>query len=58
MNEQLKPYPFCGNKNPQTVVDDETEALFGVCCFQCAAQIAATFELRDDAENAWNRRMP
>ena len=52
----LKPCPFCGNKNPQTVVDDETETKFGVCCFKCEAQISATFEERDEAEVAWNRR--
>lgn len=56
MSNKLKPCPFCGNKNPQTVVDDETETLFGVCCFKCAAQISATFEDRGDAEGAWNRR--
>lgn len=54
--QQLKPCPFCGNENPQVVVDDKTETLFGVCCFKCAAHIDAVFEERDAAESALNRR--
>ena len=53
---ELKPCPFCGNIEPLVVVDDETEMLFGVCCFKCEAAIKAVFAERKEAVDAWNRR--
>jgi len=52
---RLKPCPFCG-KTPQTVVDDETEELFGVKCFGCGGMIDAEKKTLYDAIKAWNRR--
>jgi Lar family restriction alleviation protein len=54
--EKLKKCPFCGNKGPMIVVDDETENFFGVCCFKCEANVNAVFETMQDAVKAWNRR--
>jgi len=57
MENELKPCPFCGNIDPLVVMDDETETLFGICCFKCEAAIKAVFVERKDAEDAWNRRV-
>lgn len=54
--DKLKPCPFCGSIEPLVVVDDETEMLFGVCCFKCEAAINAVFVERKEAVDAWNRR--
>lgn len=52
---ELKPCPFCG-RNAVTVVDDATEEMFGVKCFNCGGMIDAKKETLDEAIEAWNRR--
>lgn len=52
---KIKNCPFCG-KYPQTVVDDETEELFGVKCFNCGGSIFPEKTTLDEAIEAWNRR--
>lgn len=54
MNE-LKRCPFCGGE-AVSVVDDETESLFGIKCFSCGGAIDAEKEDLDEAIEAWNRR--
>lgn len=54
---ELKPRPFCGNIESLVIVDDETEDLFGVCCFKCEAAIKAVFVKRKEAVDVWNRRI-
>ena len=44
-------------KHPVTVVDDATEAKFGVKCFNCGGMIDAEKETLDEAVEAWNRRV-
>lgn len=53
--DKLKCCPFCGG-NAVTIVDDETETLFGVKCFHCGGCIDAEKETLDEAIEAWNRR--
>lgn len=56
MSEQkLKPCPFCGGE-AVPVVDDETETMFGIKCFDCGGSIYPEKESLDEAMGAWNRR--
>lgn len=52
---KLKPCPFCGGE-AVTVVDDETETMFGVKCFACGGSIYPEKEFLNEAIEAWNRR--
>ena len=63
--EELKPCPFCGNKNPSlerqawnVPTDDGGDLwvdMWRVVCIQCAAS-SCSYKTADLAIEAWNRR--
>ncbi len=56
MNEnELKPCPFCGNKNPMIMDERRVGMGFQVVCRGCAAKVGGEKTERG-AVKSWNRR--
>lgn len=67
---ELKPCPFCGNKECETYTNEEVSfvqnqdltmseemryPLWGACCYECSAQVYG-FDTEEEAIEAWNTR--
>lgn len=55
MLNELKPCPFCGNQNIQTLVDDDDSVEYSMICTKCRAN--GPWKTTDQlARDAWNKR--
>ena len=54
---ELKPCPFCGEKNPVVTRINYTHAVrYGVRCRQCSCMLNRRFVSAEEAAGTWNRR--
>lgn len=59
MSDKLKPCPFCGS-NKCNVIEHAFHNLsstYGVKCWNCKAESWQFFDTKEEAIEAWNRRV-